>query len=86
MRFVQAFAGAAFEKDVVGSNDRGATVLLQDGEDVLEEVELLVARARPDCPRGSACNKKGALTCRAAVAANRRGERRAIASLRRQLC
>jgi hypothetical protein len=25
---------------IVGHNDRGATVLLQDGEDVLEEVEL----------------------------------------------
>ena len=33
------FAGTAFEK-VVGNNDRCATVLLQDGEDVLEEVEL----------------------------------------------
>jgi hypothetical protein len=36
----QAFTGAAFDKDVVGNNDRGAAVLLQDGEDVLEEVEL----------------------------------------------
>ena len=34
------FAGTAFEEDVVGNNDRGAAVLLQDGEDVLEEVEL----------------------------------------------
>jgi len=33
-------AGAAFEEDVVRNNDRGATVLLQDGEDVLKEVEL----------------------------------------------
>jgi hypothetical protein len=32
---------------IVGNNDRGAAVLLQDGEDVLEEVELFVARARP---------------------------------------
>jgi hypothetical protein len=53
------FPGAALEKHVVGNNDRGAAVLLQDGEDVLEKVELFVAGARPDCPRGSACNKKG---------------------------
>ena len=43
-------AGTAFEEDIVGNNDRGATVrlrtdsshgeLLQDCEDVLEEVEL----------------------------------------------
>jgi uncharacterized protein (DUF433 family) len=39
------FAGAAFEEDVVGDNDRDAAVLLQDGEDVLEKVELLIARA-----------------------------------------
>jgi hypothetical protein len=31
---------SSFEMDVVGNNDRGAAVLLQDGEDVLEEVEL----------------------------------------------
>jgi hypothetical protein len=37
---VQAFAGAAFEEDVVGNDDRGAVVLLQNSEDVLEEVEL----------------------------------------------
>ncbi len=40
MRFAQAFTGAAFEEDVIGNNDRGAAVLLQDGEDVLEEIEL----------------------------------------------
>ncbi len=40
MRFAQAFAGAAFEEHVVGNNDRGATVLFQNCEDVLEEVEL----------------------------------------------
>jgi hypothetical protein len=40
MRFAQAFAGAAFEKDVVRQHDRGAAVLLEDGEDVLEEIEL----------------------------------------------
>jgi len=41
------FTHAAFKEDVVGHDDRGAAVLLQDGEDVLEEVELFVARARP---------------------------------------
>jgi hypothetical protein len=30
MRFAQAFAGAAFEEDVVRNNDGGATVLLQE--------------------------------------------------------
>ena len=40
MRFAQAFTGAAFEEDVVGNDDRCPAVLLQDGEDVLEEVEL----------------------------------------------
>ena len=43
----QGLASAAFEEDVVRHDDRGAAVLLQDGEDVLEEVELFVARARP---------------------------------------
>ena len=42
------FAGAAFEENIVGDNDRSATVLLQNGEDVLKEVELLVAGARPE--------------------------------------
>src|SRR2546430_16336111 len=42
------FTGAAFKEDVIGHNDRGAAMLLQDGEDVLEEVELFVARARPE--------------------------------------
>ena len=40
MRFAQAFTGAALKKDVVGNNNGGAAMLLQDGEDVLEEVEL----------------------------------------------
>ena len=40
MRLARAFAGAAFEKDVIGNNNRGAAVLLQDREDVLEEAEL----------------------------------------------
>ena len=39
------FTGAAFEEDVVGNDDRGSAVLPQDGEDVLEEVELFVTRA-----------------------------------------
>ena len=34
------FARAAFEEDVVGNNDRRPAVLLQDGENVLEEIEL----------------------------------------------
>ena len=34
------FANAAFEEDVVREYHRGAAVLLQGGEDVLEEVEL----------------------------------------------
>ena len=38
-------AGAAFKENVVGNDDRGAAVLLQDGKDVLEEVELFVAVA-----------------------------------------
>jgi hypothetical protein len=42
------FAGAAFEEHVVRQNHGGAAVLLEDGEDVLEEVELLVARAGPE--------------------------------------
>jgi hypothetical protein len=33
-------ASAAFKEDVVGNNDSGAAALFQDGEDVLEEVEL----------------------------------------------
>jgi hypothetical protein len=37
MRSAQAFAGATFEKDVVGGNYRGAAVLLQDREDVLDD-------------------------------------------------
>ena len=43
-----SLAGTAFEEDVVRYNDRGAAVLLQDGEDVLKEVELFVAGARPE--------------------------------------
>ncbi len=46
MRFAQAFAGAAFEEDVVRQHDRGGATVLEDGEDVLEEVE-------PQCRCGS---------------------------------
>ena len=42
------FARAAFEEHVVRQHHRRAAVLLEDGEDVLEEIELLVARARPE--------------------------------------
>jgi len=37
-----------FQEDVIGNNDGSAAVLFQDGEDVLEKVELFVARARPE--------------------------------------
>jgi hypothetical protein len=33
-----SFAGAAFEEDVIGNDNRGAAVLLQDRKDVLEEL------------------------------------------------
>ena len=46
------FAGAAFKEHVVRQHDRRAAVLLEDGEDVLEEVELLVARRSPRNRRG----------------------------------
>ena len=39
---------ACLEEDIVRQHDRGAAVLLEEGEDVLEEVELIVARARPE--------------------------------------
>jgi len=79
------FAGAAFEEDVVWNNDGGAAVLLEDGEDVLKEVELFVARASPDCPREAQSNNKGPLIRRAAVAANHHDARGPIVSLRRRL-
>ena len=41
-------ARAAFEQHVVRHHDRGAAMLLEDREDVLEEVELLVAGRRPE--------------------------------------
>src|SRR5256886_9359338 len=43
-----SFSSTAFEEDVIGNDDRNATVLFQDGEYVLEKVELFVARARPE--------------------------------------
>src|ERR1019366_1341069 len=42
------FAGAAFEENVVRNDHRGPAVLLEDREDVLDEVELLVAGGRPE--------------------------------------
>lgn len=42
------FARAALEKHIIRKHDGRASVLLQDGEDVLDEVELFVARARPE--------------------------------------
>ncbi len=42
------FARAAFKQHVVRQHHRRAAMLLEDGEDVLEEIELLVARARPE--------------------------------------
>jgi hypothetical protein len=36
LRFAQAFTSAAFEENIVGHDNRGAAVLLQDGEDVLD--------------------------------------------------
>ena len=41
-------AGAALEEHVVGQHHRRAAVLLEDREDVLEEVELLVAGRGPE--------------------------------------
>lgn len=41
------FARAAFKEDVVGQHHGGASVLFEDGENVLEKVELFVAGARP---------------------------------------
>ena len=42
------FTCAAFEENIIRNNNRGAAVLLQDREDMLEEIELLVAGARPE--------------------------------------
>ena len=42
------FARAAFKQHVVRQHHRRAAVLLEDGENVLEKIELLVARARPE--------------------------------------
>jgi hypothetical protein len=41
-------AGAALEQDVVGDDDGGAAVDLEQRFDVLDEVELLVGRAGPE--------------------------------------
>lgn len=42
------FAGAAFEQRIVGNHHRGAAVRLEQGLDVLNEVELLVAGGGPE--------------------------------------
>lgn len=42
------FACAAFKEHVIRHDDRRATMLLEDREDMLEEVELLVAGTRPE--------------------------------------
>lgn len=39
-RAPDGFTRAALKEDVVRQHDRRATVLFEDGEDVLEEVEL----------------------------------------------
>jgi len=41
--FANGLAGAALEEHVVGQDDGGAAVDLEEAADVLEEVELLVA-------------------------------------------
>ena len=48
------FARAAFEKHVVRHHHGGAAVLLEDGEDVLEKVELLVQIKAQTAIRSSA--------------------------------
>ena len=42
------FARAAFEEHVIRQHHRRATVLLENGEDVLEEIELFVAGGGPE--------------------------------------
>ena len=46
--FANGFAGATFEQHIVGQNDDGAAVDLEQAADVLEEVELLVAGGGPE--------------------------------------
>ena len=41
---LEDLAGLVGEEDVVGNHDGGPAAGLEDGQDVLEEVELLVAR------------------------------------------
>ncbi len=38
------FPGSAFKEDIVRNDDSGPSMLLKNREDVLEEIELLVAR------------------------------------------
>ena len=40
--------GAALEEEVVGQDDGGAAVGVEDGVDVLDEVQLLVGRVGPE--------------------------------------
>ena len=46
--FTNGFAGAALEEHIVGQDDSGAAVDLEQAADVLEEVELLVAGGGPE--------------------------------------
>ena len=41
-------AGTPLEEDVVGNDDGTATIHIEQGKDVLEEVELLVFRGGPE--------------------------------------
>ena len=43
-----SFTGSAFEQHVVRQNDGSSPVLLQNREDVLQEVQLLVAGRCPE--------------------------------------
>ena len=42
------FPCPTFEEDVIRHHDRGAAILLQQGFDVLDEIELLVGGRRPE--------------------------------------
>ena len=44
----RGLAGDAFKEHTIRNDYRGAAVLLQYREDVLQEVELFVTRARPE--------------------------------------
>jgi hypothetical protein len=57
-RDIAGVTRAAFEEDVIGHNDRGAAVLLQDGEDVLEEVEPFVVSIALNNDSRLSCQKR----------------------------